>query len=106
MEGHLAKSRRKMWAPVTPRPINPDPIEKQAIISACETFIATVLKPRFLPVIIPNEFNYMIDIHGDWKAGRYRFMRRYRSGHSHNAGLEFDAPFARIDRMGSDTFDI
>lgn len=102
----MAGSRHKIWAPVTPRPVVPDPLEKQAIIAACETIIATVLKPRFLPVITPTEFNYVIDIHGEWKAGRYLFMQRYRSGHSNNAGVEFDAPFARIDRMGPDLFDI
>jgi hypothetical protein len=102
----MARKRHKIWAPVTPRAVSPNATEKQAIIDACETFIATVLKPRFLPTIRPTEFNYVIDIHGDWRAGRYRFMQRYRSGHPQNPGLEFDAPFARIDRMGPDRFDI
>lgn len=74
--------------------------------AAFETFITTVLKPRFLPSIKPTEFNYVVDIHGDWRGGRYRFMQRYRSGFPENAGQEFDAPFARIDRMGPDKFDI
>jgi hypothetical protein len=102
----MARRRHKIWARVTPRPVSPAATEKQAIIDACETFIATVLKPRFLPVVRPTEFNYKIDIRGDWRAGRYRFIRRYRSGHKENAGLEFDAPFARIDRTGPDRFDI
>jgi len=80
--------------------------EKQQIISACEAFIKDVLRPRFLPEIRPTPFNYPIDIHGDWRAGRYRFMQRWRSGHEQNAGAEFDAPFTRIDRMGPDQFDI
>ena len=33
-------------------------------------------------------------------------MQRYRSGMEYNRGEEFDAPFARIDRMGPDRFDI
>ena len=49
---------------------------------------------------------YPIDIRGTWAGGRYRFIQRYRSGHAQNAGKEFDAPFARIDRMGPDRFDI
>ena len=65
-----------------------------------------MLKPRFLSEIRPTPFNYPIDIHGDWRAGRYRFMTRYRSAHAHNAGFEFDAPFTRFDHMGPDTFDI
>jgi len=64
------------------------------------------LKPRFLPKIRPTEWNYVIDIHGAWAAGRYRFIQRYRSGMQHNRGEEFDAPFARIDRMGRGRFDI
>jgi hypothetical protein len=98
----------KRWMRTT-RPARsnlPDADEKQMIITACETFITDVLKPRFLPEIRPTEWNYVIDIHGAWAAGRYRFMQRYRSGMAHNRGEEFDAPFARIDRMGLDRFDI
>lgn len=81
-------------------------IEKDAIIATCDAFITNVLKPRFLPTIRPTRFNYPINIRGEWRAGRYRFMVRYRSGHEDNAGLEFDAPFARIDLMGPDRFDL
>ena len=81
--------------------------EKRAIVDACEAFIAKVLKPRFLPEIKPSDrFNYAIDIRGDWRAGRYRFMRRYRAGGGPNDGEEFDAPFARVDRLGRDRFAI
>ena len=100
--------RPKQWLPVTRSP-RPPPVpepERQAIITACESFIRDVLKPRFLPRITSTEFNYVVDIHGAWAAGRYRFMQRYRSGMAHNAGEEFDAPFARIDRLGPDRFDI
>ncbi len=84
----------------------PDKAEAQSIVSACETFIAEILKPRFLPEIKPTEWNYVVDIHGAWAGGRYRFMKRYRSGSEDNCGEEFDAPFARVDRMGPDRFDI
>ncbi|NKL07027.1 hypothetical protein [Rhizobium leguminosarum] len=83
-----------------------DNLEKQAIIAACEAFIRDILKPRFLPEIRPTEWNYVIDIRGSWAGNRYRFMQRYRSGFEDNRGEEFDAPFARIDRMGPDLFDI
>jgi hypothetical protein len=33
-------------------------------------------------------------------------MRRLRSGFPHNRGFEFDLPFARIDRMGHDLFNV
>jgi hypothetical protein len=102
----MARKPRKIWAPGPARPQAPNTAEKRAIISACEHFIATVLKPRFLPEIKPTQFNYPIDIHGEWRAGRYRFMKRYRSGFADNAGWEFDAPFARLSRMAPDRFDI
>ncbi len=100
--------RQNVWAAKreTRRPGKVDVAEKQAIIVACETFIATVLKPRLLPEIRPTEWNYVVDIHGAWHAGRYRFMQRYRSGNPQSLGQEFDAAFAGIDRMAPDRFDI
>lgn len=101
-------ARKKQWAPVTrsPRPVRPTEAEKRIIIMACDAFIRDVLKPRFLSEICPTEWNYVVDIRGAWAAGRYRFIQRYRSGMDHNLNEEFDAPFARIDRMGPDRFDI
>lgn len=101
----MAQKKPKLWRRST-RPALPDEVEKQAIIAACEAFLRDVLKPRFLPKITPTAWNYVVDIHGAWAAGRYRFMQRYRSGMDHVQGEEFDAPFARIDRMGRDSFDI
>lgn len=102
-----ARAKRQwVWAPKPERPALPNETEKASIIAACEHLIATVWKPKFLPEVKPTPFNYMIDIHGDWRAGRYRFMKRYRSGMEHNTGFEFDAPFARLDRMGPKRFDI
>jgi hypothetical protein len=101
-------ARKKQWMPTVHalRPALPDEVEKRAIVVTCEAFIRDVLRPRFLPEVRPTEWNYVIDIHGAWAAGRYRLMQRYRSGMEHNRGYEFDAPFARIDRMGPDRFDI
>ena len=66
--------RKKQWMPTSraPSPAQPDEAEKRAIIAACEAFIHDVLIPRFLPEIRPTEWNYVIDIHGAWAAGRYR----------------------------------
>jgi hypothetical protein len=101
-------ARKKQWIRITraPRPAPPDEAEKGAIVAACEAFIRVVLKPRFLPAITPTQWNYVIDIHRGWPAGRYCFMQRYRSGMEDNRGEEFDAPFARLDRTGRDRFDI
>lgn len=84
----------------------PDSGEKTIIIETCQNFIDQVLKPRFLPVIRPTEFNYPIDIIGKWHGGKYRFVQRYRSGFSDNRGKEFDAPFARLDWKSHNCFDI
>ena len=51
-----------------------------------------------------DKWNHPIDIRGDWRAGRYRFIQRYRVGGGANAGEEFDAPFVRLDRLAKDRF--
>ena len=102
----MIRKWRKIRTARATRALPPGEAEKRAIIAACEAFIRDVLRPRFLPEIRPTEWNYVIDIHGAWAAGRYRFMQRYKSGMAHNLGEEFDAAFARIDRVGPDRFDI
>ncbi len=99
---------KKIWRKVVkkPPPAKPTENEKLAIVAACEAFIRDVLKPRFLPEIKPTEFNYPIDIFGDWRARRYRFLQRYRSDSPNRIRDEFDAPFARLDFLGPDRFDI
>jgi hypothetical protein len=81
-------------------------LEKAHIAARCQRFIDEVLKPRFMPVIRPTEFNYPIDILGKWYGTRYRFMQRYRSGFPDNLGEEFDAAFTRLDWVGRDCFDV
>lgn len=102
----MPRKKQRSLATRAPRPALPDEAEKREIVAACEAFIRDVLKPRFLPEIRPTQWNYAVDIHGAWATGRYRFIQRYRSGWEDNRGEEFDAPFARIDRVGRDRFDI
>jgi hypothetical protein len=80
--------------------------EKARIIEACERLIADFFKPRFLPEIRSTPFNYPVDILGKWRGAQYRFIQRYRSGFPENLGEEFDAPFARLDWISPDRFDI
>jgi hypothetical protein len=80
--------------------------EKSAVTAACQRLINEVFKPRYLPSIRPTKFNYPVDIHGKWHGVRYRFLQRYRSGFPENAGEEFDAPFARMDWVSRDRFDL
>jgi hypothetical protein len=81
-------------------------LEKSLITTASQRFIDEILKPRFLPSIRPTEFNYPVDIQGKWQGSRYRFIQRYRSGFPDNPGEEFDSPFARLDWVSRDRFDI
>ena len=81
-------------------------VEKAVVTTACRQLIEEFFKPRFLPAIRPTEFNYPVDIHGKWHGTKYRFIQRYRSGFPENLGEEFDAPFARLDWIGRDRFDI
>lgn len=101
----MVRNAGRQWIRAA-QPIAIDEIEKQRIVAACETLIRDVLKPRFLPEIMPTKWNYVVDIRGAWAAGRYRFMQRYRSGMEENRGEEFDSPFARLDRIGPDRFDV
>ena len=73
--------------------------EKVAIATICEGFIADTLKPRFLPMIRPTEFNYPVDILGKWRGSKYSFITRYRSGFPDNLGEEFDAAFTCFDHV-------
>ncbi len=56
-----------------------------------------MIRPRFLPIVRPTEFNYPIALFGRWRGNKFSFVTRYRSGHPDNAGEEFDAPFTRLD---------
>ena len=84
--------------------------EKAAIAATCDRFIAVTLKPRFLPTIRPTQLNYPIGIRGKWRASKYSFILRYRSGFPDNLGEEFDSPFTRLDhaeeRGGDVHFDV
>jgi hypothetical protein len=47
-----------------------------------------------------------VDILGKWHGTRYRFIQRYRSGFAESLGEEFDAPFARLDWISRDRFNL
>lgn len=99
---------RSGWVYVGGRAGNkPPPGEKSAIAAACERFIAEVLTPRFLPEIRPStEFNYPVAIGGKWHGNKYRFFTRYRSETQFSYRPEFEAPFARLEYVSRDCFDL
>lgn len=85
----------------------PSDAEKQVITAGCERFVEDVLKPRFLPEIRPTEFNYCVDIFGNWHGSKYRFMQKFRNDHPDRyIEPEFTMPFARLEYTGRDRFDL
>ena len=98
---------RGQWVYVGGRAGNtPRPEGKAAITAACERLIADVLLPRYLPEITPTEFNYPIAIYGKWHGNKYRFITRYRSDRADSFTPEFEAPFARLEYVSRDRFDL
>jgi hypothetical protein len=91
-------SRRR--TPVVPKH------ERQTVIAACDRLIREVLQPKFLPGIVPTEWNYPVGIYGKWHGNRFRFIQRFRSDRSDAIALEFDAPFARIEWVAPGLFDV
>ncbi len=84
----------------------PPESEKHTISESCQAFIEQVLKPRFLPEIRPTQYNYPVDIFGKWHGGKYRFIQRFRSDHEDALEPEFDSPFARLEYVSHDRFDL
>ena len=99
---------RGQWVYVGGRAGNkPSDAERRAITAACERFIEDVLKPRFLPEIRPTEFNYCVDIFGKWHGTKHRFLQRFRNDRPDRyCEREFIAPFARLEYVGRDRFDL
>ena len=85
----------------------PSEVEKRMITAACERFVEGILKPRFLSEIQPTEFNYCVDICGKWHGNKYRFIQRYRNDRPDRYIVpEFTSPFARLEYIGHDRFDL
>ena len=95
-----------VWAPKLPRPVLPGKNERRAIIAACEALIQVVLRPAQVPAVTAAASNHLVGVTSAYGGGRCCFMRRYRSGFPGTLGQEFDAPFARVDRVGLDSFDV
>ena len=100
MAGKTWQPNRRRKTPVVPKH------DKQMVIAACDRFIREVLQPKFLPEIVPTEWNYPVEIYGKWHGGRYRFVRRFRSDRPDAIASEFDAPFARIEWVVPGLFDV
>jgi hypothetical protein len=98
---------RGVWTNVASRAgSKPSVGEKLQIIAACDKLIADVLRPRYLPEIRPSQFNYPVAMFGKWHGNKYRFIMRFRSDDPTSCEPEFEAPFARLEYVRRDCFDI
>ena len=73
--------------------------EKAAVTASCDRFIAEILKPRFLPAILPTTLSYPIDIFGKWRGSKYSFITCFCSGSADNKGETFESAFTRLDHL-------
>jgi hypothetical protein len=53
-----------------------------------------------------HSFNYPVAILGKWHGNKYRFLQRFHSDDPDALEPEFDAPFARLEYVGRDCFDV
>lgn len=96
----VTTSRRRLKTPST--------VDKMMVTAQCANFIRVVLKPRFVnagagraaDLAAPN---YLVDLLGKWHGGKFRFIARFRSAESDS---EFEEPFARLDFVDRDCFDL
>jgi hypothetical protein len=93
MKGRSRARTVRRWVRV--RELTPE--EKYAVGVRCNEFIDEVLRPRFLPEIRPTEFNYPVHMFGKWRASKFSFITRYRSGWEDSKGEEFDSAWVRLD---------
>jgi hypothetical protein len=99
---------KRVWTYVGGQAGNmPPPAEKAAITAACERLMAEVLRPRFLPTTEPPPgFNSPFAIEGKWHGNKHRWFTRYRTGDPQAPAAGFDAPFAHLDYISQDCFEL
>ena len=75
-------------------------------MTACERLIEDILQPRYLPTVMPTEFNYPVADNEKLHGNKYRFITRYRSDRPSSTEYEFERAFARLDFVARDRFDL
>lgn len=73
------------------------PEQKSALGAACQTFIATRLKTRFLVTADRTARFYPANITGRWRGHRYTFTKHYACTDPRDEVDGFDQPYARLD---------
>ena len=102
-------SKRKTWAPVSPRrskPQVPDTI-KHILKEKADEIIENVLKPEHIkPPPTDNDFNYLVDIYSKWYRNYFYFCAKYNCPGPNAISPSFETKFARMEYVGNERFNL
>ena len=102
-------SKRKTWAPVSPRrskPQVPDTI-KHILKEKADEIIENFLKPEHIkPPPTDNDFNYLVDIYSKWYRNYFYFCAKYNCPGPNAISPSFETKFARMEYVGNERFNL
>ena len=102
-------SKRKTWAPVSPRrskPQVPDDI-KSILKEKADEIIENILKPEHIkPPPTDNDFNYLVDIYSKWYRNYFYFCAKYNCPGPNAISPSFETKFARMEYVGNERFNL
>ena len=80
---------------------------KIAVATKANELIETVLKPQHVKPPPDNpQFNYIVDIYGKWYQRYFYLCATYHVSGPNAAAPSFEAKFARMEYVGSDSFNL
>ena len=101
--------KQKTWQFDPPRPKSPrvNSEYKSLLLSQVEGFLDWELKPRTInPPPSSLEFNYIVDLFGKWHGRYLYFCSKYASPGPYAISPFFDSPFARLEYVAENCFNI
>ncbi|MEA1893592.1 MAG: hypothetical protein U9N36_00035 [Euryarchaeota archaeon] len=104
----MAKNEKR-WLHSSSRAPNPRVPElvKIEVKRACDEFVESVLKPRFIDPDPQEEcFNYIVDIFTKWYSSHLHFYAKYRCPGPNAIEPFFETKFARMEYVGRDRFNL
>jgi hypothetical protein len=107
-ESHMAKKQKRwIYSPRKPVPPRiPEEIQEEVTKKANE-LIETFLKPKYLQPPPENpQFNYIIDIYGQWYRSYFYFCSRYCCPGPNALSPTFEARFTRLQYAGNGSFNL
>ena len=99
---------KKIWMYKPPKSSAPKVSDlTKASISAKAAKLIDNLKPKHIRDPDPgNDFNYLVDIFGNWHGRYFYFCSKYNSPAANALSPSFELKFARIECAGSDSFNL